>query len=167
MNLDTIYIVRHGIAEDVAPTRLDADRRLTAAGIDKTRQAARGMKKIGVRPDAILTSPLRRADETARIVAGVLDDVPVRQTMALAPGGDFGELIRECSKTPKPDRVMVVGHQPDLGTLASWLTTGDPQAAFLPFRKAGIAMVEVSGSLQHLHGRLHWFLTPCQLRAIA
>lgn len=167
MKLETIYIVRHGIAEDYSAAGSDAERRLTNAGIEKTRRAALGLERIGVAPDLILTSPLCRADETARIIAEVLGGVALRQTRTLAPGGRFDEIVAEMTKAPKPAAVMVVGHQPDLGMLASLLATGDPESAFLPFRKAGAACFEIAGSPSSIHGTLQWFLTPSQLRFIA
>ncbi len=167
MRLETVYIVRHGIAEDYSAAGSDAARRLTETGIEKTRRVAVGLKAIGANPELILTSPLCRAEETANIISKVLGDVEVRQTKALAPGGDFDALVAEMIKPPKPSQVMVVGHQPDLGMLASLLATGAPDAAYLPFRKAGAACLSIAGSPESLHGTLQWFLTPSQLRAIA
>jgi len=166
MDLETIYIVRHGIAENSARSGLDADRRLSDVGIDRTDRAARGMKIIGVRPDTILFSPLRRAEETARIVSRILGDIPARICPPLAPGFNFDELSEEFFKPPKPSKILVVGHQPDLGMLASRLATGDPGAMQLPFRKAATACFEVYGSPQLLRGTLQWFMTPHQLRGV-
>ena len=170
MNLETIYIVRHGIAEDRAASGRDADRRLTEEGIDETRRAAIGMRTIGVAPDLILTSPLPRADETARIIASVLagksDEIAIDVTDTLSPGVHIEQLLLECRKPPKPAKVMVVGHQPDLGMLASWLISGSAEAAFLPFRKASLACVETSGSTGRIRGVLRYFLSPAHLRAI-
>jgi len=166
MDLETIYIVRHGIAAPYTRSGFDGDRRLTDVGIDKTHRAARGMKVIGVRPDAVLSSPLRRAEETARIISRVLDDVPVYICPPLAPGFNFDELSGAFFKPPKPSKILVVGHQPDLGMLGSRLVTGDPEALQLPFRKAAAARVDVYGSPQLLRGTLQWFMTPGQLRAV-
>lgn len=167
MNLHTIYIMRHGVAENYAASGSDRDRRLTTEGIEKTRLAAGGLRRIGTDPQLILTSPLRRAEETAAIAAEVLGGVPVRVTSALAPGGDFPEIIAAALKPPRPSAVCVVGHQPDLGMLASWLLTGDAQLVAMPFRKAGVARIDLAGSPQNLQGTLAWFMTPSQLRALA
>ncbi len=166
MNLETVYIVRHGIADAYAASGSDYDRRLTEVGIDKTRRAARGMAAIGVSPDLILTSPLLRAAETAEIVAAAVGRPQLRESEALAPGGSFEALVRDFLRPPKPARVLVVGHQPGLGTLASTLLTGQREAAFLPFRKASAACIAVSGAPETLRGTLQWFLAPAQLRAL-
>ncbi len=167
MNLHTVYIMRHGIAEESSPTGSDSARRLTAAGIEKTRRAAIGLQQIGTTPQLILTSPLCRAEETAQIVAEAFGGVPVRVTRTLAPGVDFAKLICEALEPPRPSQVMFVGHQPDLGMLASWLLTGTPHLAHLPFRKAGAACIDISGAPDRLRGTLQWFVTPAQLRAFA
>jgi phosphohistidine phosphatase len=66
-----LYLVRHGIAE-VASATSDADRRLTAEGTRKLHAAALGLQRLGVVPDLVLSSPLRRAEETAQQLAAVL-----------------------------------------------------------------------------------------------
>ena len=68
-----IYLMRHGIAADPAPGMSDADRALTPDGVRKTVRVAAGLAKLGVKPDVILSSPLRRAEETAHLVADALD----------------------------------------------------------------------------------------------
>lgn len=167
MNLHTIYIVRHGIAEDYASSGRDADRRLTASGIEKTRLAAAGLRRIDTDPQLVLTSPLRRAEETARMIAEALGDVPVRVTTALAPGGAFPAIIGEATAPPRPSAVCVVGHQPDLGMFASWLLTGDAHRVVMPFRKAGAARIDVTGTPAEIRGVLAWFLPPAHLRSLA
>jgi len=64
-----LYVLRHGVAEEVGPEGTDGSRRLTPGGRRKLRAAAAGMRALGVTFDAILTSPLVRAAETAVIVA--------------------------------------------------------------------------------------------------
>ena len=166
MNLETVYIVRHGIAEERSSTGLDEHRHLTSIGIEKKRQAALGLQRSGVAPDLILTSPLFRAEETARIIAEVLGGVTTRETETLCPGVDYEQLVREAMKPPKPARVMFVGHQPDLGLFASWLICGRPETVFLPFRKAGAACLEMAGAPGRVRATLQWFVAPSQLRAI-
>src|SRR5690606_24750541 len=137
---------RHGIAEDYSASGTDAARRLTQVGIEKTHRAAAGLHQIGIDPQLILTSPLCRAEETARIAAEELGGTPIRVTDSLSPGVDLVELIGEALAPPHPSAVMFVGHQPDLGMLASWLLTGDPHRVAIPFRKAGAARIDITGS---------------------
>ena len=67
-----IYILRHGEAEVRESGRADGDRKLTAAGKRDLKAVLKVARKLGVAPQVILTSPLRRAQETAKIAAEVL-----------------------------------------------------------------------------------------------
>jgi phosphohistidine phosphatase len=119
-----LYIMRHGPAVDHAPTGRDFDRDLTPSGRDRVTDVARMLVEGDEAPHAILTSPLVRAVETAEIVAAVtkLGDrggvVEVRRE--LAPDGDARALVRECV-AGEMKRVMLVGHEPDLSDLATFL----------------------------------------------
>lgn len=163
----TLYLLRHGIAEDPGARLADADRALTAEGVRKTKQAAAGMKELGIVPEKILTSPLRRARETAEIVAEVLrPDLGVDIYQPLASGADPEQVIAGLDTDPSVANLFLVGHQPDLGMLASYLLTGTEGLVQLPFKKAGLAAVSVASLPPRSVGMLEWFLTPRQLRAI-
>ena len=132
-----VYLMRHGIAEEPSRGVSDADRALTEDGVRKTTRVAEGLRALGVVPDAILSSPLRRADETARIAGGILaPDCAITFTPLLA-GDTPTEAIAKCLRPPRAARqVMLVGHQPGLGELASDLMTGAADLSPLPFKKA-------------------------------
>lgn len=163
----TLYLMRHGIAEDHSPSGTDADRALTAEGVRKTSRGAAGLRTLGVAPDLILTSPLRRAEETARLVGEALD-AGDRITLApLLAGGYAPEDVLTGLAVPRrAAQVMLVGHQPDLGLLASYLMTGTATLAPLPFRKAAVAAFSLDGFPPRTPAELQWFLTPAQLRAL-
>jgi len=162
-----LYLVRHGIAEVANPSG-DADRRLTADGVRKLRQAGLGLKRLGVVPDLVLSSPLRRAEETARVLAKILaQDVSVDVYPSLAPGIPMDEILRGLRPHPDARHVILVGHQPGLGELASQLLTGSPTLAMLPFRKGGVAAIEISALPPREAATLQWFVTPKQLRWMA
>lgn len=115
-----IYIMRHGPAEDQAPTGRDFDRKLTSSGRARTELVARELGRWE-RPKRVISSPLVRTIETAEVVVAALSlaiDLETRQE--LAPGGDFlkllGELAAEGAK-----RVMVIGHEPDVSSVTALL----------------------------------------------
>jgi phosphohistidine phosphatase len=163
----TVYIVRHGIAEDRAASGEDADRQLTDEGRRRVIEIAHGLKEIGVRPEVMLASPLPRAMETATLIASVLDrDIEVETAMPLSMDCDAAAVVAALEKHDGAGSVMLVGHQPQLGELASFLLTGSPSIIPLPFKKGGVAAIEV-GTLPPRHaGELLWFMTPKQLRAL-
>jgi phosphohistidine phosphatase len=161
-----LYLMRHGIAEDAGPGTSDADRALTADGIQKTKRVALGLKQLDIRPDLIVSSPLRRAEETARLVAGIAaPDAPLERRAFLA-GGTPEEVIKGLRPHRDCSQILLVGHQPDLGELASHLLTGSASLTPLPFKKAGVAAITIGALPPRSAGMLEWFLTAAQLRAI-
>jgi phosphohistidine phosphatase len=162
-----LYLVRHGIAEADAATGSDADRCLTAVGARKMRRAALGLQRLGVVPDAVLASPLRRAEQTAAILVEVLaPSLAVEIYPPLAPGQTAEDVLRGLGAHRGAHHVMLVGHQPDLGRLASHLLTGSATITALPFKKGGVAAIHVASLPPRAAGFLAWFMTPKQLRAV-
>lgn len=160
-----LYIFRHGEAQERG-RGADETRALTGPGKAEVRRVARGLKRLGVNPEIILTSPLVRAEETARIAADILKpEAGLRICEALAPGGIHAALFKELSSLAR-SRVMLVGHQPDLGELASVLVWGSPDAG-IPFKKAGVARIVTAHLPPAATGELRWLLTPKQLVMIA
>lgn len=162
------YLVRHGIAEERSPHRADAERALTAEGIGKMRQVVDGLRRLGVKPGAIWSSPLCRAQETAQLLLEGLGMSRIKAISIcddLAPDmGSHGALLSALENAPNP--LMLVGHQPDLGFLGSRLLTGDPTALDFTFKKGAVACIAWQGHEPGRHGQLEWFLTPAQLRLI-
>ncbi len=164
-----ILLLRHGIAEDAQRGQNDEDRRLTGEGKRKLREAVAGMRAADIPVGTILTSPLRRARETAEIVAeGYEREDDMTELPALAPGGR-AEAVLEVLGDHRDagGSVLLVGHQPDLGELASTLLVGTPSLVPLPFRKAGLAGITVPALPPRSAGVLEFFLTPGQLRKMA
>jgi len=162
-----LYLVRHGIAE-VNSTAGDPDRQLTDEGVRKFQQAALGLKRLGVEPDVVLSSPLRRAEETARLLVKTLaPKVAVELFQPLAPGHPPEDVLQALRPYRRAQQVVMVGHQPDLGELASQLLTGSTTLALLPFRKGGVAAIALSAIPPRETGTLQWFVTPKQLRWMA
>ena len=122
----------------------EALRPLTADGRGKTAQAAAGMRRMKVRPDVVLTSPLRRAIETAQIVVEQLGLPPevLRQTPALQPGAPVLELLAEL-RHENAASIMIVGHEPDLSGFASWLLVGSAEALELQLKKPALCILEI------------------------
>ena len=115
-----LYLLRHGIAaaKDDPAFESDSERPLTKKGIKKFRKAARGIERLGVSFDAILSSPLVRARQTADIVAEILgQESSVDEIPALAPDSSPEQLLSELSSVEGKEHVMLVGHEPFLGEL--------------------------------------------------
>ena len=160
-----IYILRHGIAvqRGTPGYKKDSERPLTEEGEDKMRQIAKTILAMDLKFDLILSSPYIRAQRTAQIVAAELDQ-EVTFTDLLVPSGNPLELVREINDE-KPQRVLLVGHEPDLSQLISILLTGDSETA-IELKKAGLCKLTAERLVFGRCATLNWLLTPKQLRAL-
>ena len=154
-----LYFLRHGIAADVGPAGLgDAGRPLTKEGIAKMQAGARGIRRLGLRLDALLSSPLVRAHETAEIVARELGP-ELQLAEKLAPGCDLTQLFALLGEYRAAERVMLVGHEPDFSRLVGALTGGSQ----VMMKTGGLARVDIE-RLEQGAGTLTGLLPPRVLR---
>ena len=165
-----LLVIRHAIAadrEDFAGTgKPDSERPLTDSGWRRMRMNARGLRRAAPKPAAIATSPFARAAETARIVAESLGAPPVETLDALTPGHHPRDLLPWLNQQAADSTVAVVGHEPDLGTLVTWLVAGK-EAANVELKKGGVCLLLFRGPADAGGAVLQWLLAPAHLRAIA
>ncbi|MEZ0229951.1 MAG: phosphohistidine phosphatase SixA [Planctomycetota bacterium] len=154
-----IYLVRHGIAEERGGAKPDDDRALTGKGKRRTRKAMRGFAKLREVPRLVLSSPLVRAWETAVILARVSGADAPRVETALAPGGDLDAVLARLRREGR-ESVALVGHEPDLSTLAERLG-----ASNVLLRKGAVARRD--GDPEPRQARLAWLLQRYLLRHMA
>ena len=128
-----LYLVRHAEAASGDPDEL---RPLTPEGREAARELARRLAAEGVRPDAVLTSPLLRARETAAELARP-EGLEPEPDDRLAPGASAEDVRAAAGK--RGQIVVVVGHQPDCGKIAAALT-GGAEPAFPP---AGMVAIDL------------------------
>ena len=154
-----IYLMRHGIAEDPVPGMRDAERPLTGEGKKKLREVLQTAKRAGVRPSAILSSPYRRARETAAIAADVLsltvEPFLSQHFTPMAEPHKGWEEIRLFSSEPA---VLITTHEPFTGMMVAFLLG----ASHLPIdvKKGSLIRIDVEGTGPHPRGVLKWILTP-------
>jgi phosphohistidine phosphatase len=151
-----LCFLRHADAGDPeAWTRPDAERPLSAKGKRQTDRLARFLASTEFRPDAILSSPRVRAEQTARPVAEhLLVEVIIEPRLGEAL--DLATLEAILHDAGDPERPVVVGHDPDFSDLAADLT-GAPS---LSMKKGAMLRVDVGRPLRAGTGRLAWLVTP-------
>lgn len=163
-----LYMVRHGIADRLGENGVqrDADRPLSAIGVDKTRAAARGLLALDHRPDVIGSSPLVRARQTAELFH---EELGVQREIAhcefMAPGGMVTRLIAWL-KESGADTALLVGHMPDL----AWMTNAclpEEERHDIHFKKAAVACLSFKEHVRVGAGQLDAMYQPRQLRAAA
>lgn len=149
-----LYFLRHGDAG--SPRAHDDDSRaLTDAGVAELRSAAPIWRRLNLRPDVVLTSPLPRASRTAELFCDAVGGDPVPDER-LRPGATWGDMARALAAHPDARRVLFVGHEPDLSAAVVDLTG----AASVRMRKGGMACVEFYGVPEPGGGEIAWLLDP-------
>ncbi len=167
-----LYFMRHGIAlpADDPSIAVDADRPLSPKGIKRTRKIAKGMRRLGLSFDALLTSPLARARQTADLVAAALDaEALVEEISGLSPESTVEHLLFGLTRYQDRGDLLLVGHEPLLSITIAHLLGGKSarNALNIEFKKGGLCRIEIDALPPPGPGKLHWLLTPKQLRRIA
>ena len=163
-----LYIVRHAIANPHGtPGVKDDDRALTNEGIEKMRESAAGLRDLDYVPEAILSSPLRRARQTAELLLEAFGKgIELKIIPALAPSGSRQELYREIALYDKKLKsLMLVGHQPSLGEVAGEIVWGSPDC-YVELKKGGTCAIDLESVRGIPKGNLVSLLTPSILRKI-
>ncbi len=149
-----LYFLRHGKAGSPRPQDDDA-RELTAGGEAALRSAAPLWRRLNLRPDVVLSSPLPRALRTAALFCEAVGGTPVTDDR-LRPGARWSGLAQAMAAHPDARRVMFVGHEPDLSATIVELSG----AASVRMRKGGLACLEFYGIPEPGGGEIAWLLDP-------
>ncbi|MGH7701671.1 MAG: SixA phosphatase family protein [Gemmatimonadales bacterium] len=157
-----LLLIRHADAGDRDPVRYPDDtlRELTARGMEVQAEMSKALRKRDLTPEVVFSSLWTRAWQTAEILAAVTRS-PARpvQCHDLAGTPDPERLARALGEQP-PDRIVaLVGHEPWLGELGSWLLAGGPQRMAIDFPKSGVLGIELR-ALEAGTGTLRFFLRP-------
>ena len=159
-----LYLIRHAPAEergDAWPD--DAKRPLSEEGTSRMRKAARGLVRLGVTFDVVLTSPYVRTRQTADIVATAFDERPPVVAMeSLAPGGSIQSILSDLERQTRRARIAMVGHEPGIGELAARLAGARYP---IEFKKGAVCRIDIK-TFPAGPGRLRWFMTSKILGAV-
>jgi phosphohistidine phosphatase len=160
-----LFLIRHGVAEERGEAWPDdAKRPLSEDGIERFQRSARGLARLDVWIDVVLTSPLVRARQTADIVASAFDPRPSIITIeSLAPGGSYAALVADLEKHGRKTRIALVGHEPGIGELGARLI-GSRHS--FEFKKGAVCRIDVDEIPPVGPGDLRWFLTPKVMASI-
>jgi len=149
-----LYLIRHAEAVERTGTMPDADRFLSPKGRSAFRRIARRIRKLGVAPDLIFSSPLVRAVQTAEILAEHLNhNGPVVVAGELSPGFDLRVLRLLLAEAENPREAAFVGHEPDLGEIAAEMLS---LHGGFPLRKGAVVALEVERSIREGTAKLLW-----------
>jgi phosphohistidine phosphatase len=160
-----LLIIRHAIALERDRHRWadDGARPLSPAGIRRSRKAAAGLKELCRVPDRLLTSPLVRARQTAKILTEVAGWPPAAIAPELAPGEGAMAVLTLLAKD-RSKRIAIVGHQPDLSVLLAACLLKDGGTVAIEMKKNSVACLSFAGRVRAGRAALEWLATPRMLR---
>ena len=156
--MNQLYLLRHGLAVPYGTADIaDDDRPLTPKGERRVRSVGRALKRLKVKVDKIVTSPLPRAHRTAEIVAEALNKPELVELADELRAHHDAASIQEWLKTRPETRLMVVGHNPSLSQLLGRLVVGPDHPSIGDLHKAGMAaLVTDDGDVY----RIDWIARP-------
>jgi phosphohistidine phosphatase len=148
-----LYFLRHGAA---GPADAGDAQELTDVGRAALEAAAPHWRRLNLRPDLIVSSPLIRARQSAELLATAIGAKAPTVDQRLSSGTEWSAMARVLAANPQARRICFVGHEPDLSA-AIGLLTG---AASVRMRKGGLACVEFYGVPEPGGGELAWLIDP-------
>ena len=164
-----LLVIRHAIAEErdtfAKRSADDDDRPLTPFGRQRMTRNARGLRRAAPVISHLATSPLRRATQTATIVASEYKISKVHEIESLRPTKRPKEFLKWLEGMADEECVAVIGHEPHLGTLVTWLLTGTDTSA-VAFKKGGALLLDFPGLIAPGGATLLWAIAPAQLRRL-
>ena len=143
-----IYLIRHGHAVEAEGSLRDEHRYLSQRGRQALRQVGRLLREQGVQLDAVLTSPLTRATQTAELLAEAVDYLDLVEALPILCNGAPARLVAQ-ELASRGAAVAVVGHMPSIAALGALLTS---RPSFPPLRPGQVDLIE--------DGQARWFVNP-------
>jgi phosphohistidine phosphatase len=153
-----IYFVRHASAgEHLSNPKKDEKRPLDKDGIEQCGFVGRALAAMNAQPEVIISSPLKRATQTASLLGNELGfEGKLQLEAALRPEGTFADFRRMIEKYSRYEAVMVVGHNPSITDFLARMIAKSGCEARVDFKKGAVARAETD----RRSATLNWFLTP-------
>ena len=160
-----IYFLRHASAgQKRANAKQDEKRPLDKQGIGQCRYMGRALAAADVQVDVVISSPLKRATQTASLVGNEMGyEGDIRIEAALRHDAEYRSFRNMLHKYSKFETIMVVGHNPTLTEFCSALLTSGAETDVVDLKKGAVARVEYDGKNNAV---LNWSLTPKLVRAL-
>lgn len=159
-----VYFLRHASAgQHMIDPKKDEKRPLDKDGIEQCGYIGRALAAMDTQVDAVIASPLKRATQTASLVANEIGyEGKLQIEDALRPGATFANFQKLLIKYERYDAIMVIGHNPNLSEFLGKTIAGDPGKSAVDLKKGAIARVEA----ERQRGVLNWCITPKIVRVV-
>jgi phosphohistidine phosphatase len=159
-----LYFLRHASAgEHLLSPKKDEKRALDPEGIEQCGFIGRALVALDVQVDCIVSSPLKRATQSASLVGNEVGyEGKLQIDTGLRPGASLADFRKLLEKYAKQEAIMVVGHNPNLSQFLGAMISESGCEASVDLKKGAVARVEMRRS----SGTLHWCLTPKIARSL-
>ena len=159
-----LYFLRHASAgQRLTSARKDEKRGLDKDGIEQCGYIGRGLAALGVQVEIIISSPLKRATQTASLVGNEMGhEGKFVLENALKPQASFSDFQKILEKYARQDSILVVGHNPNLREFLGRVISDSGCEAVIDLKKGAVAKVEIRRS----SGSLSWCIPPRILRTL-
>ena len=154
----------------------DTKRQLTVSGKKEVVEIAKSLKKLGVNFNVIISSPLTRAFQTAKIIAEEYNlTEQIEQSEDLKPNGSKDSLSNKLSKLSIDSVILIVGHEPYLSSMINdIISNSDTDRNYnknhnnnIILKKAGLSRIKITSTVPKFKGELRWLLTPRILKKLS
>jgi phosphohistidine phosphatase len=159
-----LYFLRHASAgQRLSSAKKDEKRGLDKDGLEQCGYVGRALAASGVQVEIIISSPLKRATQTAALVGNEMGhEGKLIIENALRPQASFSDFQKMLDKYARQDSMMVVGHNPNLREFLGRVIADNGGEAVVDLKKGAVAKVE----MRRNSGSLSWCITPRILRAL-
>jgi len=159
-----IYFLRHASAgQRLSNSKKDEKRGLDKDGIEQCGYVGRGLAALGVQVEVVISSPLKRATQTAALVANEMGhEGKLVLEGALRPEANYSDFQKMLGKYTRQDALLLVGHNPNLREFLGRVISDSGSEATVELKKGAVAKVETDRN----GGSLSWCITPRILRTI-
>jgi len=159
-----IYFLRHASAgEPFVNPKKDEKRALDKEGIEQCGYVGRALAAMEAQVEVIVSSPLKRATQTASLVGNEMGyEGKLQIENALRPEAALADFRKLIEKYARQESIMVVGHNPNLSQFLGAIISDSGCEASVDLKKGAVARVE----MRRTSGTLHWCLTPKLLRTL-
>ena len=162
-----LLIIRHADAGDpdawTDAGRADSERPLSEKGRNQFTKAAKTLVELVPDIGLVAVSPYVRARQTAKLLLDLLPLSKEEITESLVPEAEPEDFVRWLNKGRPSEVVAVVGHEPHLSLLATWLIAGLDESR-ITLKKGGACLITFDKSAARGEGTLEWLLGRRQLK---
>jgi phosphohistidine phosphatase len=170
-----LFILRHGETSKRLSRSGGLDRPLTYTGTTEIKNIADSIKKLRIKIDLIVTSPLSSCKQTGEIINDLFNKrIPIIICNHLKPEGELLDFYNKISKYKDTSSILIVGHEPYLSSMINdIISKNDADRNYnknnnnIILKKAGLSRIKITSTVPKLKGELRWLLTPRILKKIA